>query len=110
MTADSPEQAKAPQRSQRQADDKTGGDAIGLLRVLGYLDLVGGIVGAFVIWIAFGQRQDAILGYSFTEANPAGIMAGIAVLLQGFMVCALCLVLASMADALNAIKRNTSHL
>lgn len=81
--------------------DEPGSEAISVLRVFAWLDLVAGIMGSFWILSTFGS-------YSVTVPKPIGIAVGIATILQGVFVCAFFLVVASIAENLIAIRKNTA--
>jgi len=82
-----------------------GEGAISALKFFAWLDLIGGIIGSIWVWAELGTRR--VPGYySLTETTPLGIVIGFAVLLQGMFVCALFLVIASIAESLIVIRKN----
>jgi hypothetical protein len=83
--------------------------AITVLRIFAWLDLVAGIALAIIIWVKFSATEIGTgTYYAHTITNPIAIAVGIAVLLQGMFVCALFLVIASIAENLIAIRENTT--
>jgi len=83
-------------------------DSIGFLKFFAWLDLCGGIIGAIWIWSAMGTTK--VSGYStLTAANPYGIVFGFAVFFQGIFLCALFLVICSIAENLIEIRKNTQN-
>ncbi len=84
-------------------------EAISVLRFFAWLDLVFGIICSIVIWVNYGSTEVFNKYYYSTSnvANPIGIGLGIGVLMQGIFLCAFFLVVASMAENLSAIRKNT---
>ena len=68
--------------------------AIDTLKFFAWLDLVAGIFGSIWIWNQFGT-------------SSSGIAIGVGVLLQGVFAWAYFLVIASMAENLIEIRKNT---
>jgi hypothetical protein len=66
------------------------------LRVVAWVDLIGSIITAIILWA--------------TSANSLSIAIGFGILFQGIVACILFLVIASMADNLGAIRRETEFL
>ncbi len=87
--------------------------AIAVLEVFAWLDLFFGILGAIIIWANYGTQKIANTDYYYSSsrtievANPLWIGIGVAVLFQGVFLCAFFLVVASMAENLKAIRKNT---
>lgn len=85
--------------------------AINTLKFLGWLDLVAGIIGSIVIWANYSTKE-VTLGeyYKYTEkvTDPVGVGLGFLVLFQGIFICILFLVIASIAENLIAIRKNTT--
>ena len=71
--------------------------AIDALRFFAWLDLVGGIIGAIVVWV--------MIFNSSTDTNPVTIGLGIAILLQGVFLCVLFLVIAGASEDIAAIRK-----
>ena len=85
------------QQTPPQSTTIPGEGAINALKFFAWLDLIGSIIGALVIW---------------ANSNGIGVGVGIAVLAQGVFACALFLVIACIAENLIAIRKNvtsTSH-
>jgi len=78
------------------SEDIPGEGAISVLRFFAWFDLVFGIIASIIIW----NNTD---NYS----RGIGTFIGFGVLLQGIFICAFFLVIASMAENLFAIRRNT---
>ena len=108
----SPEkQAEFQQQASENSSGEPGSGAIGVLRVFAWLDFFAGIIGGFWILSTFGSSKlirGLTYSYSETVTNPVGIAVGIAVILQGVFVCAFFLVVASIAENLIAIRKNTA--
>lgn len=81
---------------------------IGALRVFAWLDLVGGIVGAVLIWNAIGSIDvPSTLGVDVShQTNPVGILLSLGLLAQGVFLWALFLVIAGAAEDLAAMRRH----
>jgi hypothetical protein len=81
---------------------------ISVLRIFAWLDLIGSIIASIFIWSKFGTRK--MPGFSYlTEADPLTIGLGFGILVQGVFACVLFLVIASMAENLIAIRKNTKQ-
>jgi hypothetical protein len=76
--------------------------AITALKYFAWLDLIGGIIGAFVIW----AKSNVFENYG--EFNGIGAGVGVAVFLQGMFAWALFLVIASIAENLIAIRKKVA--
>jgi len=109
LSPDEQDKAKVSPTPQAEATSSvttySGEGAITALKFFAWLDLIGGIVGAVWVWAQFGSTQVTSSYSSTTEANPVAIGIGVGVLLQGMFVCALFLVIASIAESLIAIRK-----
>jgi hypothetical protein len=66
------------------------------LRAVAWVDLIGSIITAIVLWA--------------TSVTSSSVALGFGILFQGIVACVLFLVIASMADNLGAIRKNTEFL
>ena len=91
--------------------NESGSGSIVTLKVFAWFDLVAGIIGGFWIFSTYGStivtRGSGLYSYPETVANPVGIAIGIGIILQGLFACAFFLVVASIAENLIAIRKNT---
>lgn len=77
--------------------------SIGVLRVFAWLELVASIL--IGIWIIFHATTTFLPeSVNHTQIFPIGIPIGIAVILQGIIVCSLLLVISSIAENIIAIR------
>jgi amino acid transporter len=77
------------------------------LRLFAWIDLIAGLVGAILIWANLSSKEITKGGYySYVEkvTDPLGVALGFVVLFQGMFLCALFLVVASIASNLNSIN------
>ena len=83
------------------------------LRIIAWLNLVGGIIGAIIVWATMSTKEvvvDRIYGTNLmeTRVDPAGIGVGFGVLFGSIFWTVLMLVVCSIADNLARIRKNTS--
>ncbi len=76
-----------------------------LLRVIGWLELVASIVVALWISSEYGTYYDPRAAYPQPTSNPLAFGAAIAIALQGVIVWALFLAIASTGDNVVALRR-----
>ncbi len=85
--------------------------AITVLKFCAWLDLAVSAVAGFIILInpdLFAPTLYQPLATLFAIINPVGVLVALAICLQGVCVCPLFLVIASIAENLIAIRRNTA--
>lgn len=96
-----------PIKASTNAEQATTG-VITLLRIIGYIFIVAGIICAVLIWNELGTVE-VTRGYLYTYAekklNPIGVGLGFAALVQGTGSGALFLVISQMAEDLGEIRR-----
>jgi hypothetical protein len=83
--------------------------AIKALRIFAWINLIGGIFGAIIIWYTFGTVEHLLYSTSITESNPYTIFIGFVSLFEGALICAFCLVICLIAEYLLAIRDNTEY-
>jgi hypothetical protein len=88
--------------------------AIDALKFFAWFDFACGIIGGLLAWRLIGIQYvtENVSYYPYIkvteQTNVAGIILAVGIALQGVLVCALFLVIASMAENLIAIRRNTT--
>lgn len=110
MVLGSPHIGRAP--TPTSPDPVAGMGAASVLRFFAWADLVASFVIAVWVLSTFSVvdvPNEFIPGMSSRENNPIAMAVAIGVVLQGAFVCALFLAVASMADNLAAIRRNTAR-
>lgn len=94
----------------RTFDQDDGSGAISILKLFGLLDLFAGIIGAIIIWSSYATKKiNSGEYYRYTETvnDPIAIGFGVAVLIQGIFVYVLFKVIASIAENVIVICKNT---
>lgn len=78
-----------------------------ILRVIGWANLVLGVIGSIFIWKTFGTIEVPyyFISGTHTETNPIGIALGFVSLIEGIVGWALLLVVASTAENVINIKK-----
>jgi hypothetical protein len=79
------------------------------LRRLAWFNLACGVAGAIGVWLEIGWRYEKGSSYS-TEANPAGIIFGLMVLIVGITACAFLLVVCDVAESISKIENEVERL
>jgi hypothetical protein len=89
--------------------DDSGRGPITALKVFAYINLIGGIITALIIWSS-GGTVFVSANASRSDANTFSVVLGAIFFAEGIFGCALLLVIAGMAENLIAIRQNTEEL
>ena len=81
-----------------------GQSAINTLNVVANIALIGGIIGAVIIWMTMGYAK---IPYSGNEPIPNGIVLGFVVLFSSVVTSTLLFVVCGIAENIIAIRKNT---
>jgi hypothetical protein len=96
--------------------------AISLLKAFAWINLAGGIAGAFYSWLnlakmseyippTFGKHGETITNAQYiSQSNPMAVVIGIGFLLEGLFAFALILAICSICENLISIRINTKRL
>lgn len=80
-------------------DTKESTPATKFLRLFAYVSLIGSVIVAFFIFSKYGTT-----GQYISRANPIGIIAGIATIIQGIFAFSVILVFTNLADNIREIN------
>lgn len=83
---------------------------VGALRVIAWVSLVGGIIGAIVLWSNAGETgaTDAYFAEIEEETDPFVVAMGFFVLLQGVLTWAALMVFGSIGENVAVLAENSA--